>query len=203
MPVAVRLLWPSVHTPSGEVAAVKNVYAHLEGLRHSVLAWKASLRLYQTGNHPPPSIAPDVARRWRFIACNECVLELYHLRARLQRIHTVLLAACPSILRFVDVSRLKSARKRLEEDFPHAEALRHATAHRGEIEAFPADHAPDGAFALSGFREPNIYSLYYKGQLRYLEITEESLNKITSLVQEFLDAFDYAAAELQRQGHAE
>lgn len=199
----VPLIWPSVRTPAAEIAAVKDLHAHLTGLAYSVQAWEAALLLYETGKLPPPSISRAVASRWRFIACNECVLELYHLRARLERIQSVLLGACPSTRVFIEAAKLKSARKRLDDYFPHIEALRHATAHKGENEAFPKAHAPDGEFSLTGFREPDRYSLHYKGELRFLDITPQTLQKIGEVVQEFLSAFEPVMIELEKQGHIE
>lgn len=197
------LLWPSVLTPAGETAAVKDLYAHLAGLQHSVEAWEAALLLYLTAKNPPPSISRPVANRWRFVACNECALELYHLRARLEKIQSVKLRNCPSLRTWIDRSKLRSARKRLDEYFPDIEALRHATAHKGENEAHPEVHAPDGQYALSGFREPDRFSAPYQGQLRYLDITHESLKRITEVVTEFFGAFELAARELENQGHLE
>jgi hypothetical protein len=197
------LLWPSVLTPSGEAAAVKDLYAHLTGLQYSVEAWEAALLLYVTAKNPPPSISRAVASRWRFVACNECVLELYHLRVRLEKIQSVKLRNCPSLRPSIDLSRVRSARKKLEEYFPDVEALRHATAHKGENEAHPDLHAPDGQYALSGFREPDRYSAPYQGHLRYLDITHQSLQRITEVVTEFFGAFENAARELEKQGHLE
>lgn len=199
----VSLLWPSVLTPPEEAAAVKDLYAHLSGLWHSIEAWEAALLLYRTAKHPPQAISRPVASRWRWIASNECVLELYHLRARLEKIQSVKLRKCRSLRPLIDISRLKSARKRLDEYFPDIEALRHATAHKGENEAYPEVHAPDGQFALTGFRELDRFSAPYLGQLRYLDITDQSLQRITETVVEFLGAFEFAAAELERQGHLE
>lgn len=197
------LLWPSVSTPKEDISGIKNLYAHLTGLKYSVEAWEAALLLYQTAKNPPASISKSAASRWRFVACNECVLELYHLRARLDRIQSVQLRKCPSIREFIEISNLRSARKKLDEYFPDIEALRHAIAHSGENEAYPEKHAPDGRYALVGFREPNRFSAPYEGQLRYLEITEQSLQRIIEVVAEFFDAFKFAAAELEKQGHLE
>ncbi|MET3373733.1 hypothetical protein ABIC89_002796 [Variovorax boronicumulans] len=130
-------------------------------------------------------------------------MELYHLRARLERIQSVMLRDCPSVRALIEIPKLKGARKRLEEYFPHIEALRHATAHRGEIEAFPEIHAPDGLYRLTGFREPGRYSTYYKGDLCFLDITSQTLQKIGEVVQEFLGAFEPAAVALQEEGHIE
>ncbi len=199
----VPLLWPSVLTPIEEGAAIKDLHAHLLGLWYSVEAWEAALLLYRTAKHPSLYIPRAAASRWRWIASNECVLELYHLRARLERIQSVKLRKCPSLRTLIDVSRLRSARKRLDEYFPDIEALRHATAHKGENEAYPEVHAPDGQFALTGFRDPGRFSVPYHGHLRYLDITDKSLQRISELVGEFLGAFELAAAELGRQGHLE
>ena len=197
------LLWPSVATPANENAGIKDLNAHLTGLQYSVEAWEAALLLYKTAKHPPPSITRSVAGRWRFIACNECVLELYHLRSRLEKIQSVQLRKCPSLRTFIDTSKLRSARKRLDEDFPDIEALRHATAHKGENEAHPEIHAPDGEYALTGFREPDRFSAPYEGRLRYLDITDQSLQRITEVVVEFFEGFQVAAAELEKQGHVD
>lgn len=62
------LLWPSVDTPAKEVAAIKDLYAHLVGLKYSVEAWEAALLLYQIAQRPPTSISRAVASRWRFVA---------------------------------------------------------------------------------------------------------------------------------------
>lgn len=203
MPLQVPLLWPSVETPADEVAGVKNLYAHLTGLEASVEAWRAGLFLYQTAKQPPVSIPRGVASRWRWIACNECVLELYHLRSRLEKIQSVQVRKCPSLRTLVQTSKLRGARKQLDEYFPDIEALRHATAHRGENEAHPEQHAPDGQYALTGFREPDKYSAPYQGRLYTLNITEASLQRIVEVVSEYLGAFKTAAAELERQGHLE
>jgi hypothetical protein len=202
MPKAL-LLWPSSNTPQGEIAAIKDVNAHLIGLEYSVTAWQAGLLLYETAKHPPASIPRDVASRWRFVACNECVLELYHLRSRLEKIQSVLLRKCPSLRAAIDTGKLRSARRRLDECFPGIEALRHTIAHKGENEAHPDLHAPDGQFALSGFREPDVFSAPYKGELYCLPITEQSLERIKELVAEFCDGFVSAAAALESEGHIE
>lgn len=197
------LLWPSIATPVAEIAAIKDLYAHLTGLEFSVKAWEAAFLLYKTSQHPPPTISRSVASRWRFIACNECVMELYHLRARLEKIRSVRLRACPSLHVFIDSSRMRAASKRFDEYFPDIESLRHACAHKGENEAHPEVHAPDGRYALTGFREPDRFSTPYEGQLRYLDITEQSLQRINEIVGEFFGAFGKAAAELEKQGHLE
>ena len=197
------LLWPSVITPSDEVAAIKDLYAHLTGLQYSVEAWEAGLILYRTSLNATSSISSAVARRWRFIACNECVLELFHLRARLEKIQSVKLRACPSLRPLIDTSLLRTARKRLDEYFPDIVALRHSVAHMGENEAHAEVHAPDGQYVLTGFRESDRLSTPYQGRLRHLDITEQSLQRILEVVTDYFAAFDFAAKKLEHEGHLE
>lgn len=199
----VPLLWPSIATPVAETEGIKSLYAHLTGLHYSIDAWEAALLLYQTAIHPPPSISRAVACRWRFVACGECVLELYHLRARLAKIQSIQLRKCPSLWPLIDIARLRAARKQLDEYFPDIESLRHAIAHKGENDAHPEIHAPEGLFALTRIREADVFSVPYQGQLRHLAITAESLERIGEVVVEFIGAFEQAAAELERQGHLE
>jgi hypothetical protein len=199
----VPVLWPSVLTPVDEVAPVKDLYAHLTGLKFSVEAWEAALQLYRTSKNPPPDIPRSIADRWRWVACHECVLELYHLRARLEKIQSVRLAKCRSFRASVDMSKVKGARKKLDEYFPDIEALRHAVAHQGQNEAHPDVHAPDGRYALTGFRQPDRFSTPYQGKLRYLDITDESLQSIVEVIAEFLSAFEPLAIKLEQQGHIE
>ncbi len=197
----VPLLWPSTLSPEAEFEPIKYLHAHLTGLKFSVEAWEAALQLYRTSISPPPSVSRSIASRWRWIAVHECVLELYHLRARLEKIQSVMLRNCPSVRPMVDMSKIRSARKNLDEYFPDIEALRHAIAHTGENEAHPEVHAPNGLYALSGFREPDRFSAPYEGTLRQLDITDQSLQNIVQVVAEFLSAFEAAEAELERQVH--
>jgi hypothetical protein len=197
------LLWPSVLTPSQETSETKALYAQLTGVEYSVKAWEAALCLYRTAIKPPSTIPRDIADRWRWIACNECVLELYHLRSRLAKVQSVQLRKCPTLRQWIDISAIRGARKKLDEYFPDIEALRHATAHKGENEAHPEKHAPGGRLALTGFREPNRYSAPYLGKMRSIDITDESLRRIEEVVDTYLGAFERAASELEQQGHVE
>ena len=198
------LLWPSTRTPTAETEEVKSLYAQLTGVEHSVAAWEAALALYKLSLDQPAEVSRDIAGRWRWIACNECILEPYHLRSRMEKIQSVQLRKCPSLIPWIDVASLRSARKKLDEYFPDIEALRHATAHRGENEVNHEQHAPEGhRFALTGFREPHRYSTPYQGRMRTLDITAASLDQITEVVNSYLAAFERATMQLEAEGHLE
>lgn len=197
------VIWPSLCTPQEEIESIKNLQAQLIGITFSVEAWSAALALYNLTKHPPSSVSGPISSRWRFVACNECILELYHLRARLEKIQSVALRSCPSVRSRVDSGKVRSARKMLDDYFPDIEFLRHATAHRGENEAYPGIHAPDGRYALAGFRESDRFSTPFKGKMCHIDIADRSLQKIIEVVSEFFDAFRAAAIYLENQGHLE
>ena len=122
----------------------------------------------------------------------------------MEKIQAVQLRKCPSLQLWIDAPATRAARRRLDEYFPDIEALRHATAHKGENEVNPEAHSPVGQpFALTGFHTPHRYSAPYLGKIRSLDITDESLRKIMEVVDEYLSGFNRAAKELELEGHLE
>lgn len=197
------LLWPSVETPTTEVAAIKDLHANLWGVAYNVEAWAAAFRLYTFTKQAPNTVTADDARRWKFIAGNECVLQLYHLRERLEKIRGFKVRACPSLAGSIEFARLRKATKLLDEYFPGIDDLRDAIAHAGANDALPERHAPEGGFLLVGFGEDDRYSAPYKGVVHHLDITDNSLKCINEIVAEFFLAFTTAARILEQQGHVD
>jgi hypothetical protein len=196
------VIWPSVLTPPGEIEGVKGLYAMLMAVQGPVEAWVAALALYATSRSPPASVPRPIARHWRFMAANECVMELYHLRERMKKVRSVSIRACPSLIPLIDRSRTWAPIKALDDAFPGIEGLRHAAAHKGQNDAHPEQHRPAGVrWALSGFRSGDTYSAPHERAMYSLDISAASLAIIRDAVGEFFAAYDDAAAELERQGH--
>ena len=197
------LLWPSVKSPTSEVDAIKDLYLHLIGIEYSLQAWEAALHLYKTGRKPPASIARQTGRLWCFIAARECAMELFHLRARLLKIRSVLLRKCPTVQKLVDVKQLRGASKLLDECFPDIELLRHSIAHKGENEVHPETHAPDGRYALTHMTDDGLFSSPYEGTVRKLHVSDSSFEQIQEVVALYFSAFSVAAEVLLIEGHIE
>lgn len=89
----------------------------------------------------------------------------------------------------------------LDDYFPSIEALRHATAHRGENEAHADEHAPEGEYALTGFRDGDLFCVPYKGKQHSIEISTTSLDLIKEVVAAYLLGFVPAADKLEAEGH--
>ena len=195
------LLWPSVATPTNEVAAIKNLYANLWGVAYNVEAWAAALNLYNFAKQNPHSITPSNARQWTFIASNECVLQLDHLRERLKHIKGHKVHVCPSLAGSIDFTKLRNAPKLLDTYFPGIDDLRHAIAHAGANDVLPDEHVAGEGYLLTGFREPDRYSAPHKGIIRHLDITQGTSARIDEIVVEFFLAFAPAARLLEQQGH--
>lgn len=197
----VPLLWPSVLTPKSETVAIKDLHANLCGIADNVNAWSAALELYEFAKKAPNSVNKDTARQWKFIASHECVMQLHHLRERLENIKGFKVRSCQSLKSSINASQMRNATRLLDVYFPHIDKLRHAIAHSGANETNSKEHAPDGQFGLVGFRELDRFSAPYQGALWQLDITIESLNKINEVVAEFLGAFIKSSQMLELEGH--
>ena len=197
------LLWPSAVTPSAELEAVKNLYAQLTGLKYNVEAWDAGLQLYKLALRRPSQVSRDVANKWRFVAAAECVFQLHHLKKRIEKIRGITVKTCPSLSEFIDSARLRQSAKLFNDYFPEIDGLRDAMAHAGEFDAHPEVHAPDGMFALTGFREEHTFSAPLKRKLYHLAIADETLTRITEVVNILFEGFVLASKMLETQGHIE
>jgi hypothetical protein len=195
------LLWPSLITPANEVAAIKDLHASLWGVAYNVEAWSAALNLFKMAKEPPSSVSPTDARQWKFIASNECVLQLDHLRERLEKIKGHKVHVCQSLSDSIDFDKLRSAPKMLDKYFVGIYDLRCAVAHAGAIDVLPAKHAPESGYLLHGFNEPDRFSAAHNGIVRHLDITDLTLMRIQEIVSEFFLAFAPAASLLECQGH--
>jgi len=196
-------LWPSRQTPVDEIAAIKELNANLWGVAYNVEAWAAALHLYQFAKQRPSVVGADDARRWTFIASNECVHQLHHLRERLEKIKGHKVSDCPSLAPSIESKKLRAATKLLDEYFPDIDQFRHAIAHAGANDVLPEEHAPEHGYLLVGFREHDRYTAPFKGIDRHLSISEESLERIREVASEFLVAFVPAAKLLEQQGRLE
>lgn len=199
----IPILWPSRHTPAGEVDAVKDLHANITGVHNNVEAWAAALKLYQYAESNPAGVPGVDASSWRFLAANECVMQLYHLKERIQMVKGFKIRECPSLSETIDHAKLRHAAKALAEFFPHIDKLRDAVAHTASIDTNPKKHAPHNEFALVGFREKHRFSSPYQGNVYHLDLTAESLKRIEEVAEIFLSAFVQAAAKLEQEGHLE
>lgn len=199
----VPVLWPSRLTPANEIGAVKDLYANLAGVQCNVEAWSAALQLYQFTESRPIGLPREAVRSWKFLAANECVMQLYHFKERIQKVKGFKIRECPSLSGTIEHAKLRQASKSLDDYFPHIEKLRDAVAHTASVDTNPRKHAPDGEFALVGFREDHRFSSPYQGKIYHLDLTLASLRRIEEVAEVFLSAFIPVASKLEQEGHLE
>ena len=170
-------------------------------MHYNVEAWRSALQLFHFCKSKPQGVASDVARRWGFIAADDCVHQLHHLRERLALIKGHKVRACPSLSTEIDTQLLRAATKKLDEYFPNIDAMRHAVAHSGANEVLPQKHAPPNGWLLTRLDDSGRYSTHYEGRERSLEVTDESLRRVEEVATQFLSGFVRAAQTLQLQGY--
>lgn len=196
-------IWPSVRTPPAEVEPLKDLYANLWGVHYNVEAWRSALQLFQFCKGKPHGVASAVARSWGFIAANDCVHQLHHLRERLALIKGHKIRVCPSLSTEIDTQLLRVATRKLDEYFPDIDAMRHAVAHSGANDVVPQNHAPPNGWLLTRLDDSGRYSTHYQERERSLEITGESLRRIEEVAAQFLSGFAKAAQTLAQQGYTD
>jgi hypothetical protein len=201
-PINPPILWPAVSTPDTEAVSIKDLNANLMGVTYNVEAWRAALDLFKFSKNPAEGVSRKLAREWGFIACHECVMQLYYLKERLKIIKGFKVRPCGLIAQCVDDAQMRKATNLLDSSFPDIVPLRDAIAHAGSVGTNPTKHSPPDGFGLIGFHQPDRFTAPYLGINRHLEITDRSLDQIRSVVTEFFAAFQAAAQELERLGHA-
>jgi hypothetical protein len=94
-------------------------------------------------------------RSWRRLAGRDGAMTIFHFGKSIEGAGKTL-GACPTVLRGLDKSKLRSAKKMFADLFPNYEVIRHAIAHEGELWSTPTKmeknivNKPENMGSLSG-----------------------------------------------------
>lgn len=197
------LLWPAINTPEEEIEAIKELGSSLHGLYFNVEAWDAALQLYKFSKNQHHNVSRDLARKWKFIAIHECVMQADYLRERLEFLPRRKGMNCPTISATMNRAIFDEAIALFHKHFPEMKLLRHAVAHFGMIESQPEHHAPDGLFAIYKIEDNDVFKAPYKGVVRELAITDATSQKLANVIAMIFQAFTPSANTLERLGYAD
>ena len=114
------------------------------------------------------------------------------------------LGDCPTFLSHVDTSHLRTTAKLFQSYFPHHVEVRNAIDHAGEVAANPDRHSVDG-FSGPGISAQNVkglmivdsimgrnYTTTINGAVLQYELSQDTLDKIISVVTAFYRGFERA-----------
>jgi len=190
-------LWPPDGTTEPQNTLIKDVGATLWGMYYNVEAWSAAFELYKYSKAPEGRRAHgDVARKWKFIAAGECVMQVAYMSERLRWINSEKINACPLVAPHVDHGALRLARNLFNSYFPHIDKMRVPEAHTGAVDTNFRDHAPPGGWAFSRVTDEDRFEVTYEGEILHLDITDETLERLTRVTETFFRAFAAAGAAL-------
>jgi hypothetical protein len=110
-----------------------NLHRFLSEFQTSV----ALFELLERGGGPPSiGVFGGVFIQYRIIAARDGALNIFHFGCSLEAIKKQL-PMCPSIAQRTDAVKLRNAVKQFNSDFPHADNVRNAIAHAGEVFSTP------------------------------------------------------------------
>lgn len=148
--------------------------------------------------------------QWCNIACRDGALTVYHFGETLKHVRSAMKDA-KSIADMVDPNSLRLVTKKFESSFPDAEALRHAIAHASDLwrnvfhylKNAITGKVTSGTISISGTNVALQYALNQRrfcaireGRLACYEMSEQTLNSLITLKEEFYSAFRPAEQKL-------
>lgn len=160
--------------------------------------------LLERGGGPPSvGVFGGVFINYRMIAAKEGAMNIFHFRCSLEALRRQVVM-CPRTRGIVDVKRLKKAASHFNQQFPHAENVRNAVAHAGEIWASTKtarEHrqqrdytSPQGSFSaagsfLSAMLTDRTFSIGWKGAVFEVRMHTETANELAKITVLALSAF--------------
>jgi hypothetical protein len=151
--------------------------------------------LLERGGGPPSvGVSGGVFIQFRMIAAKEGALSIYHFGNSLGALRKQVVM-CPRTRNLTDTAKLKEAFGLFNKYFPHANNIRHAIAHAGEVWASPAKarehrqkehYASAGiASAAGGFRiavlYERTYSVGWEGKVFEVHMDVSTIQKLTEV----------------------
>jgi hypothetical protein len=145
---------------------------------------------------------------WAMVAARDGGMTIYHFSKTLGH-SGALLGKCKALLRMTDRTKLRSARKHLNEAFSNSTEVRHAIAHTAELTMSPEktrENALSGPYDKHGMQlsagvkvmirnslNGRLFQNTIDGKLQSYEISRASLDALISIRREYWSAFAWAA----------
>jgi hypothetical protein len=182
-----------------------NLVRFLDEFQKSV----ALFELLERGGGPPSvGVFGGPFIHYRMIAARDGALNIFHFGCSLEAIKKQL-PKCASMAQRSDAVKLRNAVKQFKNYFPHADNVRHAIAHAGELFSSPekikaneqkSDHQGIGFSSLAGGHligaiYERTYSVSNHGLVFSVTLDNESIAKLVHIVSLVDDAFQGPAAQ--------
>jgi hypothetical protein len=147
--------------------------------------------------------------RWKFIAASDGAMTIFNFYQTMNGIRKEF-RNCPTLKSMVDHSKLRSATKQFEQQFPNFGAIRRAAAHKSELSATKEDYDresytgpdPSPMFNTAGFknvmlngfiRNTGEFSQTIEGKIVTYCLNSTTTEILKSITAEFFSGFDNAA----------
>ena len=176
----------------------------LEEFQNSVLLFEF---LERGGGPPSVGVFGGIFIHYRIIAARDGAMNIFHFGCSLEAIKRQL-PKCASLASSTDAIKLRNAVKQFKLSFPHADNVRHAVAHAGEICSTPlkiksseqkSDHEGVGFRSTAGGHflgalYERTYSVSNLGEVFSVTLDNESIRKLAHVISLVDQAFQNPAA---------
>jgi len=167
----------------------------------------ALFELLERGGNPSAGVFGGVFIQYRIIAARDGALNIFHFGCSLDAIKKQL-PRSPSLVRQTDAIKLRNAVKQFNSFFPHADNVRHAVAHAGEMFRSPqrmkeneqkTDHkgvgfsSVAGGFLIGALYE-RTYSVSNLGQIFSVTLDSGAVQKLAKVILLVDEAFQARAS---------
>lgn len=183
--------------------------------RQIASAQETAVKIQQLMSNPDPKAAREMIDEslihsdWCNIACRDGAMTLYHFGKTLHNIRAAL-GECKTVNSMVEPAPLRHATKQFEGAFPDFEAMRHAIAHANELWKNVAKYLQNairggytkgnisisGGSALTSMLNNRHFAMTFEGRLVSYEMSEETLNKMVEIQNEYYSGFREAENKL-------
>jgi hypothetical protein len=200
--------------PADEVDAYACISLNRYNLSRFLEEFHSAVRLFEFlergGGPPSVGVFGGQFIKFRMIAARDGALNIYHFRCSLDAVRKQL-PTCPTLAKTTDCFKLRSALRKFDEYFPHAESVRHAVAHTGELNRSPARMRQQkqrighvgvgfasgaGSLLLDALYE-RTFSVGIKGGVFSVTLDATSIEKLGEIIRLVDDAFAAPSAAPQ------
>lgn len=197
-------LWPPIGLSKGDESETLSLNAAVSALRYHVEGFGAALALYRFSRSKPENVSPQVAWDWQWIGIHEAAMRIWFLRDAMEIVRGSRVPTCASVAQHVDDMAMERALSLFDTCFPEFRKMRNAIAHApGQELARTSYIAKDGLYAGPQLKDGDRFELVNDNVRYSMVMTDETLRKLSEVLQTFWSAYTPVERAFDRIGRSE
>lgn len=197
-------LWPPVGLSRQHDSETRSLNAAVFALRYHVEGFSAALELYRFSRSKPRDVNAQLAWDWQWLGIHEAAMRIWFLRVALDILRKNWVPACASVAPHADDTAMEAALSLFDKYFPDFHKMRNAVAHAPGLELARTKPLPkDGLYSGPQLKNGNRFELVNDGIRYSMDMTNETLSKLTEVLLAFWSAFTPVERAFDERGRSE